>query len=332
MKAIGGYPELELRKGVHYHKNAIRLNTARNCLEYILLARKYHKVYVPDYTCDAIFEPFNKTILYDKIILYDKPEKVSYNIDEKLDPTNLPDLKEDEAFLYTNYFGLKQNTVERLAEIYKGQLIIDNSQAFFDKPLDGIDTFYSARKFFGVPDGAYLYTDAKMDCFYYPEFKEDRSYERVSALLKRIDISAEDGYEDFKKTEGSLCCQPIKKMSKLTEAILCSIDYGDVCRIRRDNYKTLYWKLFQKQSFRLDLSETAVPLCYPFLASSSDIRKKLIENKIYVPTYWPNVMRQCDSTTIEHRYAMNMIPLPIDQRYNQKDMKRISNIILDKKI
>lgn len=43
-KAIGGYFELELRKGEHYHKNALRLNTARNCFEYVLLVRKYTKV------------------------------------------------------------------------------------------------------------------------------------------------------------------------------------------------------------------------------------------------------------------------------------------------
>lgn len=43
MDAIGGYFELELRKGEHYHKDALRLNTARNCFEYILLARKYKK-------------------------------------------------------------------------------------------------------------------------------------------------------------------------------------------------------------------------------------------------------------------------------------------------
>ncbi len=34
-KAIGGYFGLELRHGEHYHKDAIRLNTARNCFEFV---------------------------------------------------------------------------------------------------------------------------------------------------------------------------------------------------------------------------------------------------------------------------------------------------------
>ena len=42
-KAIGGYFELELRNGAHYHKDAIRLNTARNCFEYV---EKWVKVIV----------------------------------------------------------------------------------------------------------------------------------------------------------------------------------------------------------------------------------------------------------------------------------------------
>ena len=47
MKEIGGYFELQLRKGEHYHKGALQLNTARNCLEYILRAKKYKKIYIP---------------------------------------------------------------------------------------------------------------------------------------------------------------------------------------------------------------------------------------------------------------------------------------------
>ena len=34
---------------------------------------------------------------------------------------------------------------------------------FYAKPIHGNDTFYTCRKFFGVPDGAYLYTDKLLD-------------------------------------------------------------------------------------------------------------------------------------------------------------------------
>ena len=320
MKAIGGYPELELRKGQHYHKGAIRLNTARNCLEYILLARRYRKVYVPIYTCEAVLEPFTKPALFNI-------DTEFYRIDDSLDPVHFPKLKEGEAFLYTNYFGLKQDTVKELVRLYGNRLIVDNSQAFFDYPHPGIDTFYSARKFFGVPDGAYLYTDTYIEDYNGLKIETACSFDRMSALLKRIDLGAEAGYSDFQHIEESLSFQPIKIMSRLTEAILESIDYEVIREKRRKNYDVLYWRLFQRQSLWLKRSENAVPLCYPFLAKESSLRSKLTANRIFVPTYWQNVLDFCGSPSIEHTYTTCLLPLPIDQRYDERDMARMASII-----
>ena len=60
MQPIGGYFSLEIPQREEYHKDALRLNTGRNCLEYILRAREYKKVYIPYYTCDVVLEPFHK--------------------------------------------------------------------------------------------------------------------------------------------------------------------------------------------------------------------------------------------------------------------------------
>ena len=152
MMSIGGYFELEIREGKHFHQGAIKLSTARQCFEYILKARRYTKVYIPYYTCDVIIEPLMKlNVKYEY-----------YHINSLLDPVFDKKIESSEAFLYTNYFGLKQDTVLYLSRFYPN-LIVDNAQAFFAKPIEGVDTFYSARKFFGVPDGAYLYTTALLD-------------------------------------------------------------------------------------------------------------------------------------------------------------------------
>ena len=322
MKAIGGYPELELRKGEHYHKDAIRLNTARNCLEYILLARQYRKVYVPYYTCEAVLEPFTK-------ITHWNIKTEFYHINEILEPFELPDLKDGDAFLYTNYFGLKQDTVDKLAKLYGDRLIVDNSQAFFNKPHTGIDTFYSARKFFGVPDGAYLYTGAVLNSYNGSEIEKDCSFTRMYALLKRIDLDAEAGYKDFQETEKGLSLQPIRKMSPLTEAILGSIDYSAVRKCRRENYMTMFQTLHQKNSLCLELNESAVPLCYPFLPESAFLKQSLIEKRVFVPTYWPNIFEYNSPASFEFQLAERLLPLPIDQRYDSKDMKRMISILLE---
>lgn len=309
MGAIGGYFSLELPLREEYHKDAIRLNTGRNCLEYILRARSYKKVYVPYYTCEAVMEPINKLgILYE-----------FYHIDIQFEIRDRFTLKADEALLYTNYFGLKQRYVEQLAEEVGSQLIVDNTQAFFAKPIKGIDTFYTCRKFFGVADGAYLYTDKLLDM----DFEQDESCDRMAHLLKRIDLSAELGFADFRKVDDGLDNQPIRRMSKLTRRIMQSIDYEAAAKKRRVNYQMLHEVLGEENNLVLSLDEDAVPMVYPFLAPIKGLREKLIEKKIFVARYWPNVLEWTTKDEIEYLLAYQMQPLPIDQRYGNTEMEHI---------
>ena len=313
MDAIGGYFTLELPQREEYHKNAIRLNTGRNCLEYILRTRGYKKIFVPYYTCEAVMEPINKMdILYEY-----------YHIDIHFEIRDHINLKADEALLYTNYFGLKQYYVEHLAKKVGNQLIVDNTQAFYAKPIQGIDTFYTCRKFFGVADGAYLYIDKLLD----ETFEQDESYDRMAHLLKRIDLSAEQGFVDFRRTDDSLNNQPIRKMSKLTQRIMQSIDYESAAKKRRENYLILYEVLGEKNNLELALNKDAVPMVYPFLSSIKWLREKLIENRVYVARYWPIVLEWSTKDDIETLFTYQIQPLPIDQRYGEEDMKRIIEII-----
>ena len=313
MTAIGGYFELELRKGEHYHKGALHLNTARNCFEYILRARGYRKVYIPYYTCEVMLEPLQKcNVSYE-----------FYHIDKCLEPAKSYNLLPDEAFLYTNYYGLKQRCVERLASQYGSQLIVDNAQAFYAQPLDGIDTFYSPRKFFGVPDGAYLYTTQLLN----QELEPDQSYQRMSHLLMRADIGAEAGYEAFRNNDDSLNNNPIRKMSNLTEKILCSIDYEIVKQQRRANYQMLDDALGTHNLLHFLQETDDVPMVYPFYSESATIRQHLIARKIFVATYWNNVTDWAGIKSVEAHLAEYILPLPIDQRYSVSQMKKILSII-----
>jgi hypothetical protein len=304
MEAIGGYFSLELPQREEYHKHAIRLNTGRNCLEYILRVRGYKKVYVPYYTCEAVMEPINKLgIPYE-----------FYHIDNQFEIKDRFTLKEGEALLYTNYFGLKQRYVEQLAEKTGSCLIVDNTQAFYAKPLPGIDTFYTCRKFFGVPDGAYLYCDKVLD----EEIEQDYSYDRVAHLVKRIDLSAEEGFKDFRRVDDGLDNQPIRKMSKLTHRMMQGIDYAEAARRRRANYQMLHDVLGKENNLELTLEDDVL---------KEGLREKLIVNKIFVARYWPNVLEWTTKEEIDYLLAFQMQPLPIDQRYGEEEMKRIISII-----
>lgn len=313
LQSIGGYFGLELSKGEHFHKKAIRLNTGRNCFEYVLRARKFDKVYMPYYTCEVMLEPVHKLDV----------DYEFYHVNNLLEPESFPKLKANEAFLYTNYFGLKQNCVERLSGFYGNQLIVDNVQAFYSEPIKGADTFYSVRKFFGVADGAYLYTEHRLN----QEFEQDFSFERMSHLLKRTDMGAEVGYMDFRRNDDSLCNQKIKRMSNLTESILSGINYEWVRKRRRENYCFLDGELHRKNLIHFELDRDMVPMVYPFLTDDPLLKQKLIENKVFVATYWPNVRERMAFGTFEHKLADRLIPIPCDQRYDNHVLNWIVELL-----
>lgn len=314
-RAIGGYFELELRRGRHYHEGAMRLNTARNCFEYVLLARKYRKVYIPYYTCEVMLQPLHRHGV----------EYEFYHINERLEPVTLPALSAGEAFLYTNYFGLKQRYVKYLSEIYGSKLIVDNAQAFYAPRIEGIDTFYSPRKFFGVPDGGYLYTDCECEL----ELQQDKSVARMKHLMQRIEDGPEQGYSTFHSDEEMLDNLPVMRMSELTERLLENIDYEMVKERRRDNFSFLQTNLSGMMTF--ELASDDVPLIYPYYTERRDsVYESLILQRIYVPTYWSNVKNWCDDTSVEGSLMSHMIFLPVDQRYDESDMERMVKIIRSK--
>ncbi len=313
MNEVGGYFGLELKKGKEYHLNSIRLNSGRNALQYILIANNYTKVYLPYYTCDVLLQPIkNLNLKYE-----------FYSINESFEAHfDFEKIKNTEAFLYTNYFGLKDQYIIKIKEKCTN-LIIDNAQAFFALPHNGVDTFYSPRKFFGLPDGAYLYSNKLIE----KEFPQDISYNRFEQILRRSDLGAENGYSYFTQNENSLNHLPIKKMSNLTKAILQSIDYSDVASIRRKNFQYLHDSLNKINQIKFDLINDQVPMVYPFLTDDLSLRKKLIANKVYIAQYWPSVLGLVNNSSIEYQYTERLIHLPIDQRLGINELDRISRLI-----
>lgn len=305
-KPIGGYFELELPSYPEYHSEALALNSGRFCLEYLLRCRNYQKVYVPYFTCDTVIEPIQRLEM----------EYEFYHIDRKMHLSDDVTPKENEAIIYTNYWGVQNSYCEHLALKYGNRLILDYTQAFFSKPILGIDTFYSCRKYFGVPDGGYLYTD----CIDKIDIPQDESYTRMDSLLKRLDLSPEAGYDDFRKTSSLFHSMPVKQMSKLTKRMMQGIDYGHVAQSRLDNYNQLCKHLAGGRK----LNSGEVPMVYPYESEKGQLlRQHLIENKIFVAKYWPNVDEWAPTGSTETWLANHVLPLPIDQRYGEEDMRFI---------
>jgi len=313
VKPIGGYFELSLGNNKNnYHSGALALNTGRNCFEYIILAKNIKRIYIPKFTCKVILEPLLKHNISFEY----------YSINTSLEPIDL-NPENDSYVLLTNYFGIKDKFVSQYAK-RKNNLILDLSQSFYFKNYPpNVDAFYSARKFFGVSDGAYLYSNNR-------ELRVeevDISYQRITHLLKSFELGPESAYSLFKQNDTSLSYQPIKKMSLLTQRILDNIDIEKCLDQRIRNFCFLHDSLGKINNLKIELP-LASPLTYPFLVEDATfIREKLIEQKIFVPTYWPELIGVEGKGTLEYLLAKNILHLPIDHRYSTDDMERIINVV-----
>lgn len=325
MESIGGYFSLEINDKTELHHGALRLNAGRYALEYVLKARHYRKIYLPFYICDSVLQPIKRLGI----------EYELYHINEHLEPTIVFNLKDDEAVLYVNYFGLKNQFARLFCHTYSNT-ILDLTQAFYceqgnkfvDKNIQ-CDTFYSCRKYFGVPDGAYLYTD----CILNKELPQDISFERMTFLTKRIDYSPQEGYADFQANDNSLSTVGMRRMSRLTERLMRGIDYSSKANRRINNFLILDKELRDTNRFKWDMGYGAVPMVYPYyIENGAQLRQKLIDNQIFCARYWPNVLKWCKKEEIEYQLTENMVCLPIDQRYGENEMNHILNIILNKQL
>lgn len=301
MKEIGGYIELDTYTGNMFHDEGIKLNCGRNALAYIINAKNIKKLWMPKFMCDSC----------DKVLSDNQIDVEYYSIGLDFKPV----IKEWDAWLYVvNFYGQLSN--EYLSSLGKN-IIVDNAQAYFQEPIPRVDTLYTCRKFFGVADGAILYTDK------YIEVEElDESFNRMNFLLGRHERSASEFYAEYVENNHFFKNQPIKKMSKLTENLLHGIDYEMVRKKRTQNFAYLNKKLHFLNKLNLLVPDGA--FMYPlYIDNGEEVRKKLQAKKIFIPTLWPAVFNLCNEDDVEYDMAKNILPIPVDQRYGIEDMEYI---------
>ena len=153
-KEIGGYLELEEFSGSEYYPDLYKVNLGRAALVWLLRSRKCKKLLLPEFLCDSVIDACAQT----------DTEISFYALDDTLTPLlDRPcGLRKGEYLYLVNYYG--QLTDDLILQYQKkyDRIIIDHTHGFYQRPLPGIDTIYSCRKFFGLSDGAYLATDAKL--------------------------------------------------------------------------------------------------------------------------------------------------------------------------
>lgn len=321
-KEYGGYLELDEYSGEEYYPEAWALNSGRAALRLFIRLKKIRKIYLPAFCCDTVREACAaEGILWEY-----------YSVDKDFRPCLSEEDAGNDWVCLVNFYGVfDDGDMQALMQQYP-RLIVDYTHAFFQQPLKGMNVLYSCRKFFGVPDGAYLILGEGEGEKIYETLPQDLSFERMHFLLGRFEAGASPFYQEYAQNNDFFANEPIKRMSKLTHNLLRAIDYPRVCGQRTENFAFLHRQLKEKNVLNLPPAIEGA-YAYPFWfngdkISGKEIRRRLIAQQIYIPMLWPEVCSLEEASPLERQMTENILPLPVDQRYNRGDMEEILRCLL----
>ena len=313
MKAIGAHFSASLGNKEHQFLANYAYESARACLYALLQAKKPTRIHVPNYMCEAIFDAISGAGV----------EVLKYAINENFQSAGGLDLQPNDLILLVDYFGLNEAAVlTQLASLPKSSVIVDCSQAYFQKPFDCLATIYSPRKFIPVADGGFIQTNTALP---HESADERGSMERYTYLLERIDAEPEPSRDLYLQAEEGLTRISLRAMSKFSKNIINMTDRDFIAKKRVENFKILS-VLSGINSLNLGPG-AQVPLCYPLMVPNGfALREKLKQERIFTPKYWPNVAPMND---FENELLENTVYLPIDHRYGKEEMSRIVELVIN---
>lgn len=314
----GGFLPLELNPGKEYFADYEewlgRFNSVKAALDFLIGRLGQVKIYIPYYYCPSTTDAIRNMCA----------EVCFYHIDSELMPLDLPDEK-GSMVLLVDYFGICTDRIVRLIHGFKNaEVILDRAHSFYSKPIIGahIHNVYSAKKFFGIPDGAYLISKTVL-----PHLKSPtNAHEYSGYLILSYEKGANASYQIKKEVDKRLA-NHYDSMSKLSIGLLQNVDHDRVKKTRIENFRILY------EAFK-DINELALPeVCpsyqFPFLIRNKGrvIKKMLIENHIFVSTLWSGKDLQKYGNPFELSMMDNAVFLPMDQRYDADDMKYLIDCV-----
>jgi hypothetical protein len=318
MSAIGGFLPLEVPPIIvaePYHAAATALASGRACWHVVLRAARPRRVLLPFFICDAVLQPLNAT----------RTPFEFYAITPGFQPAAVPDPADGDLTLIVNYFGVLTPFVDETVRRQPGSIVVDDTQAFFRRGTPNRWSFNSARKFFGVPDGAFLYGPADGLGELPPSDVADCDH-----LLTRLAGDDGEAWEQFKRHEARIGIEP-RAISAISTRLLAAVDMSRARRKREQNFATLHARLDTHNTIALPLDAVAGegPMCYPFLPAAAVDRRALNRIGIFVPTLWPEIESRTDrGFEWERQVARRLLPLPIDHRYGPEAMETLARSVL----
>ena len=302
------------------------------CREAIYLVAKKEmsngkKAMLPKYTCDTVIAPFQE-LGYDYQFY---PVCNDLTID-------IPKAKEIFSAHHPNlivvhpYFGMDLTKQEQdmLEEMHEDgcEIILDLTQCLFSTMRLPFIKYYvgSIRKWFAIPDGAFLETADEMDISGVGNDEivslQTKAMKLRGEYFQTGDTNVKDESIRLSHEVERLMTRPITPhtMASVSKDLLAFEDADAQQKIRIENYKRLYEGLKDVKDIELiaDISRlTTAPLFFPFRVDDiSAMQKKLAKKAIYARLIWEKDDR--------------ILTITVDQRYDLSDMDRVIAAIKEK--
>lgn len=324
MNEIGSFIELQVPVGKEYYsatEDIARLNTGRAAIYHALTVLDCKTVWLPFYQCETV-----RNFLKSKGI-----EIQYYHINENFDPIDLIGVSESEAVVFVNYYGIMSAKYMMKRSMGIKNVVFDNSQAFFTPPFEHAMNVYSARKFFGVPDGAYVIgNNAHHGVGNYPQgYSSDTSL----FLLQRIEYGCEGkAYKSKIENDNRIDSEDICRMSVLTHRLLDGTDYENIQKKRQENFQfacELFKDINKIEPLRF-FDEKCVPMVYPLVIEDDGLLDCLLAAKHFQGHWWSYLVEELPLRNFECWLSRYLIPITIDQRYGKEDLLIIQKIVMER--
>ena len=291
----------------------------------LISKKKIKNLYLPIFICESIIKTVQKFNY--KIHFYDL-----YN---NFKPKELK-ISNNSAVIIVNFFGLNISKNFYNTKRNKVYFIHDLTHSLYDKKIliKKEDYFFCSLRKFGIFNfGGWtnlksekmikknldklvqLSSKLRLKKFnYLLNNNKNLSYEKI--LLCQFKIFEKKLYEFL---------NPIKKKNI---KIITNMSLDKIINIRRLNYFYLKKNIPKKFQLKIKTLNKTLPvgLICNIKKQRDNIRSKLIDRGIFCPIHWKIKKRYNKKFVNSFHYSESFLTLPVDQRYNISDMKKIVKI------
>lgn len=305
------------------------LDTGRSALALVArdLARQAPGgvVWLPAYACDSVVAPFKRAGV--AVRLYATGD----------DLQGLPSPQAGDALLFIHYFGRRHDAALAATPGWRARgvrVIEDCVQAPFTAGVGqhGDHAVTSLRKVIAVPDGALLASRRPLDTTALPPDEGFVAARLAAKWLRGQGAEPAAFLPLVAASEARLDDGAPRAMSWTASHLLRRLDVPAVARRRRENHAVLSQglaALVDAGALRPllgALRDGEVPLGLPVVVAGDRreaLRASLAAQEIFCPVHWDLPQLPADGFESERRLSASALTLPLDQRYDERDMHRL---------